>query len=31
MAGIKSASGLTMYAILKKIINVGDINQDDLI
>lgn len=29
--GIKSASGLTMYAILKKIIDVGDINQDDLI
>jgi len=29
--GIKSASGLTMYAILKKIINVSDINQDDLI
>lgn len=29
--GIKSASGLTMYAILKKIIDVGDINQDELI
>ncbi len=29
--GIKSASGMTMYAILKKIIDVGDINQDDLI
>lgn len=29
--GIKSASGLTMYAILKKIINVSDINQNDLI
>lgn len=29
--GIKSASGLTMYAILKKIIDVSDINQDDLI
>lgn len=29
--GIKSASGLTMYAILKKIIDVSDINQDELI
>lgn len=29
--GIKSASGLTMYAILKKIIDVNDINQEDLI
>lgn len=29
--GIKSASGLTMYAILKKIIDVGDINTEDLI
>ncbi|MBL7971866.1 MAG: hypothetical protein JNL03_10130 [Prolixibacteraceae bacterium] len=29
--GIKSASGLTMYAILKKIIDVTDINPDDLI
>lgn len=29
--GIKSASGLTMYAILKKIIDVSDINQNDLI
>lgn len=29
--GIKSASGMTMYAILKKIIDVGDINQDELI
>lgn len=29
--GIKSASGLTMYAILKKIVDVGDINQDELI
>lgn len=29
--GIKSASGLTMYAILKKIIDLGDINQDELI
>jgi DNA-binding CsgD family transcriptional regulator len=29
--GIKSASGLTMYAILKKIIDVSDINQDDLV
>jgi len=29
--GIKSASGLTMYAILKKIIDVGDINQEELI
>jgi len=29
--GIKSASGLTMYAILKKIIDVNDINQDELI
>jgi DNA-binding NarL/FixJ family response regulator len=29
--GIKSASGLTMYAILKKIIDVGDINTADLI
>jgi len=29
--GIKSASGLTMYAILKKIIDVSDINPDELI
>lgn len=29
--GIKSASGLTMYAILKKIIDVGDITAADLI
>ena len=29
--GIKSASGMTMYAILKKIIDVSDINQDELI
>lgn len=29
--GIKSASGLTMYAILKKIIDVSDINPEDLI
>jgi DNA-binding CsgD family transcriptional regulator len=29
--GIKSASGMTMYAILKKIIDVGDINPDELI
>lgn len=29
--GIKSASGMTMYAILKKIIDIGDINQDELI
>jgi len=29
--GIKSASGLTMYAILKKIIDVNDINTADLI
>lgn len=29
--GIKSASGLTMYAILKKIIDVADINPDELI
>ena len=29
--GIKSASGLTMYAILKKIIDVSDINAEDLI
>ena len=29
--GIKSASGLTMYAILKKIIDVSDINQEDLV
>lgn len=29
--GIKSASGLTMYAILKKIIDVADINMDELI
>lgn len=29
--GIKSASGLTMYAILKKIVDVGDINTADLI
>ncbi len=29
--GIKSASGMTMYAILKKIIDVADINQDELI
>jgi DNA-binding CsgD family transcriptional regulator len=29
--GIKSASGLTMYAILKKIIDVNEINQDELI
>jgi DNA-binding CsgD family transcriptional regulator len=29
--GIKSASGLTMYAILKKIIDVSEINTSDLI
>lgn len=29
--GIKSASGLTMYAILKKIVDVNDINTADLI
>lgn len=29
--GIKSASGLTMYAILKKIIDMNDINTSDLI
>jgi len=29
--GIKSASGLTMYAILKKIIDVSEINPDELI
>lgn len=29
--GIKSASGLTMYAILKKIIDVSDINPEELI
>ncbi|MBV5312250.1 MAG: helix-turn-helix transcriptional regulator [Prolixibacteraceae bacterium] len=29
--GIKSASGLTMYAILKNIIDVTDINPDELI
>jgi DNA-binding CsgD family transcriptional regulator len=29
--GIKSASGLTMYAILKNIIDVADINPDELI
>jgi DNA-binding NarL/FixJ family response regulator len=29
--GIKSASGLTMYAILKKIIDMNEINQDELI
>lgn len=29
--GIKSASGLTMYAILKKIIDVKEINPDELI
>ncbi len=29
--GIKSASGMTMYAILKKLIDVGDINPDELI
>ncbi len=29
--GIKSASGMTMYAILKKIIDVNDINTADLI
>lgn len=29
--GIKSASGLTMYAILKKIIDIGEINTSDLI
>ena len=29
--GIKSASGLTMYAILKKIIDVAEINPDELI
>jgi len=29
--GIKSASGLTMYAILKKIIDVNEINPDELI
>lgn len=29
--GIKSASGLTMYAILKKIIDVSDINPNELI
>ncbi|HCY40184.1 MAG TPA: hypothetical protein DHV48_02350 [Prolixibacteraceae bacterium] len=29
--GIKSASGLTMYAILKKVIDVSDINPEELI
>jgi DNA-binding NarL/FixJ family response regulator len=29
--GIKSASGLTMYAILKKIIDVSEIDTADLI
>ena len=29
--GIKSASGLTMYAILKKIIDMNEISQDELI
>jgi DNA-binding CsgD family transcriptional regulator len=29
--GIKSASGLTMYAILKKIVDMNDINTADLI
>jgi DNA-binding CsgD family transcriptional regulator len=29
--GIKSASGLTMYAILKKIIDMNEINQNELI
>jgi len=29
--GIKSASGLTMYAILKKIVDVSEINTSDLI
>jgi DNA-binding CsgD family transcriptional regulator len=29
--GIKSASGLTMYAILKKIVDMSDINAADLI
>lgn len=29
--GIKSASGLTMYAILKKIVDVNDINTADLV
>ena len=29
--GIKSASGLTMYAILKKIVDVNDIDTADLI
>jgi len=29
--GIKSASGMTMYAILKKIIDVSDINPSELI
>lgn len=29
--GIKSASGLTMYAILKKIIDISEINTSDLI
>jgi DNA-binding NarL/FixJ family response regulator len=29
--GIKSASGLTMYAILKKIVDVKDINTSDLV
>ena len=31
MAGIKSATCLIMYATLKKILDVGDINQDDQI
>jgi DNA-binding NarL/FixJ family response regulator len=29
--GIKSASGLTMYAILKKIVDVNEINTSDLV
>jgi len=29
--GIKSASGLTMYAILKKIVDVSEIDTADLI
>jgi DNA-binding CsgD family transcriptional regulator len=29
--GIKSASGLTMYAVLKKIVDIGEINTSDLI
>ena len=29
--GIKSASGMTMYAILKKIVDMNEINQDELI